>query len=332
MIERRPGHEGAPVPIDVSSHLLDGWDLVISIGQVVPHEVAGMANFTKNLMVGLGGDAMIGRSHLLGAQVGIESVIGESDNPVRRFIDTAFDQCLADRIDVLWLLTVMESTNDGVVQRGLFAGIGRSIESGGAAFRAAAELAADCAITTVDQPFERVVCRMDPAEFHTTWLANKAIYRCRRAMATGGELVILAPGVAGFGEDPEIDQLIRRHGYRGTRPTLDALAGDPRAAGQSRCGGPPHPGQLRGPIPRGVLHRPGRGRVDAGRSRGGRLRLASAGRRSWLTSAWTRARWRATTPTSTAAPFHYLDHPALGLWTVRRGAGSDVVVAVGGRG
>lgn len=41
--------------------------LIISVGQVVPHEVMGMANFNKNLFVGVGGVEAINLSHFIGA-------------------------------------------------------------------------------------------------------------------------------------------------------------------------------------------------------------------------------------------------------------------------
>ncbi len=69
-------------------------------------------------------------------------------------------------------------------------------------------------------PLRKVVVYLDPREFHSTWLGNKAIYRTRMAMATGGELIVLAPGVREFGEDGEIDRLIRKYGYHGTPATL----------------------------------------------------------------------------------------------------------------
>jgi hypothetical protein len=47
------------------------------------------------------------------------------------------------------------------------------------------------------------------------------------AMADGGELVILAPGLREFGEDHEIDRLIRKYGYRGTPATLAATRANP---------------------------------------------------------------------------------------------------------
>ena len=214
------------IPIAVDEELFDGWDLVVSIGQVVPHEVIGMANFTKNIVIGLGGAPTVHRSHFLGAVCDMETLMGRADGPVRHVIDAAFDRFVAPRVSVLWLLTVMEDTDAGVVQRGMFAGRGRSSESGGAAYRAATELAAASNVALLDQPMRRVVCFLDPAEFRTTWLGNKAIYRTRMAIADGGELLVLAPGVTHFGEDPAIDALIRTHGYRGTPATLASVQGD----------------------------------------------------------------------------------------------------------
>lgn len=224
------GRFAQAVPVVIARELLAGWDLVVSAGQVVPHEVIGMANFTKNLVIGLGGAPTIDRSHFLGAISDMEQVMGRPDSPVREVVDAAFDRFVAARVPVLWVLTVMEATRDGVVQRGLYVGAGSSSDTGGAAYRAAATLAATVNIDRVDEPFGRVACWLDPHEFRTTWLASKAIYRTRMAIADGGELIVLAPGVTRFGEDDTIDRLIRRHGYRGTAATLRALEIDPELA------------------------------------------------------------------------------------------------------
>jgi len=224
------GRFAQAVPVAIARELLAGWDLVVSAGQVVPHEVIGMANFTKNLVIGLGGAPTIDRSHFLGAISDMEQVMGRTDSPVREVVDAAFDRFVAARVPVLWVLTVMEATRQGVVQRGLYVGAGSSSDTGGAAYRAAAALAVTVNIDRVDEPFDRVACWLDPHEFRTTWLANKSIYRTRMAIADGGELIVLAPGVTRFGEDDTIDRLIRRHGYRGTDATLRAMEIDPELA------------------------------------------------------------------------------------------------------
>jgi carbohydrate kinase (thermoresistant glucokinase family) len=217
------------MPVEVDPVLLDGWDLVVSIGQVVPHEVTGIANFTKNIVIGLGGAATVQRSHFLGALAGMEQIMGRPANPVRDMIDAAFDRFIAPAVDVLFVLTVIQDTTDGIIPRGLYAGRGGSAYSGGAAFRNAADLAVACNVDVTEE-LSRVVCWLDPDEFRSTWLGNKAIYRTRMAIADGGELIVLAPGVRRFGESRGIDQLIRRHGYRGTEATLGAMQADPQLA------------------------------------------------------------------------------------------------------
>jgi nickel-dependent lactate racemase len=224
------GRLAVPIPIEVDRVLLDDWDLVVSAGQVGPHEVIGMANFTKNLVIGLGGAPTIHLSHFLGAVCDMETIMGRAHGPVRTVVDAGFDRFVAPRVSVLWLLTVIEDTAGGIVQRGLFAGRGRSDESGGAAYEAAAALSLQCNVNVLPEPLPRVSCWLNPEELTTTWVGNKAVYRTRMALADGGELIVLAPGIARFGEDPTLDALIRRHGYRGTPATLAALERDAELA------------------------------------------------------------------------------------------------------
>jgi carbohydrate kinase (thermoresistant glucokinase family) len=214
------------VVVEVASSLLEDWDVVVSLGQVAPHEVAGLAGYTKNLVVGLGGPSFIGASHLLSALVGIEAIMGEPANSVRDLIDTAFDRMLAPRLEVLFVLTVVEDAPQGETLRGVVSGWNGTGRSGAASFREAAALSRRRNITEVDEPWGRASCWLNAHEYRSTWLGNKAVYRTRRALATGAELIVLAPGVERFGEDPEIDRLIRRHGYIGRDAVLAAAADD----------------------------------------------------------------------------------------------------------
>lgn len=198
-----------------------GHDLILSIGQVVPHEVVGIANHTKNLFVGCGGKAGIDESHFIGACYGMERMMGRADTPVRRILNEALLR-FCGHLDIVFVLTVVAKarpgeTGDhaGLVTRGLYVG------SGVECFEQAAALSAEVNFEILDEEPKKVVVYLDPEEFHTTWLGNKAIYRTRMAIATGGELVILAPGLKGFGEDTGIDALIRTYGYRTTPEIMD---------------------------------------------------------------------------------------------------------------
>ena len=194
-----------------------GFDLILSIGQVVPHEVIGMANYNKNILVGTGGRESINRSHYLGAVYGMERIMGRAENPVRNVLNCASDRFLR-HLPIVYVLTVVGRTADGgLAVRGLF--IGDDAEC----FHRAAALSLKVNFEILDAPIRKAVVYLDPHEFHSTWLGNKAIYRTRMALADGAELIILAPGVKGFGEDAAIDALIRKYGYRGTPATLDAV-------------------------------------------------------------------------------------------------------------
>jgi nickel-dependent lactate racemase len=194
-----------------------GFDLVLSIGQVVPHEVIGMANYNKNILVGTGGREGINRSHYLGAVYGMERILGRADNPVRRVFNYASEQFLS-QMPIVYVLTVVGRRADGgLAVRGLF--IGDDAEC----FYQAAELSLKVNFEIVNEPIRKAVVYLDPNEFHSTWIGNKAVYRTRMALADGAELIILAPGVREFGEDQGIDALIRKYGYRGTPATLKAV-------------------------------------------------------------------------------------------------------------
>jgi nickel-dependent lactate racemase len=194
-----------------------GFDLILSIGQVVPHEVIGMANYTKNILVGTGGPEGINRSHYLGAVYGMERIMGRAENPVRSVLNYASDHFLR-HLPIVYVLTVVARRADGgLAVRGLF--IGDDTEC----FHLAAELSLKVNFEILDEPVNKAVVYLDPHEFHSTWLGNKAVYRTRMALADGADLIILAPGVKEFGEDKTIDALIRKYGYRGTPATLAAV-------------------------------------------------------------------------------------------------------------
>ena len=208
-------------PVQVNRLLVEGgFDLILSIGQVVPHEVVGMANHSKNIFVGTGGAEGIHKSHFLGAAYGMEKMMGHADTPVRRVLNYAAEK-IAPELPVVYVLTVVEAAADGTCPvRGLF--IGDDAEC----FEAAAALSRKVNVFELEAPLARAVVWLDPDAYHSTWLGNKAIYRTRMAMADEGELIVLAPGVETFGEDPEIDRLIRKHGYCGTPAVRTAMEQD----------------------------------------------------------------------------------------------------------
>ncbi len=205
-------------PAQVNRLLVEGgFDLILSIGQVVPHEVIGMANYNKNVFVGTGGSEGINKSHFLGAAYGMEKIMGRADTPVRRVLNYASDNFAQD-LPIVYVQTVVEATENGQKVRGIF------ISDGIDCFEQAAELSLKVNFQMLDEPLKKVVVYLEAEEFKSTWLGNKSVYRTRMAMADGGELIVIAPGLKEFGEDKEIDRLIRKYGYVGTERVLQLVA------------------------------------------------------------------------------------------------------------
>lgn len=207
MTEISEGLFNEDVTVSINHELTEGkYDAILSIGQVIPHEIAGMANYTKNIVVGCGGGEMINVSHFLGVFYGLERLLGVDHNPVRALFDYAQDNLLKD-IPFTFVQTVMAQIDGKDRYKGVFIGQGRK------PYEDAVALSHKVNFNTVERPIHKCVVWMDPNSYHSTWVTNKAIYRTQLAVAEGGEIVIIAPGVHMFGENDIADTIIRKYGY-----------------------------------------------------------------------------------------------------------------------
>ena len=213
------GSVSLPVDVSVNKVLFDDWDLIISVGQIVPHEVIGMANYTKNILVGIGGEDIIHKSHFIGAAYNMEKIMGKADTPVRKVLNLGFQKYLG-HLPIEFIHTVISSEEKTTVLRGVYCGHGDDV------FLEPCKLSQKYNINLLDKPLQKAVVYLDPAKFKTTWLGNKAIYRTRMAMADDGELIVLAPGLNEFGEDKQIDTLIRQYGYQSIDSLNDSIQTD----------------------------------------------------------------------------------------------------------
>ncbi len=203
------------IPVSINKTLIEEkWDIIINIGHVVPHEVLGFANHNKNYFIGLGGKEMICASHMAAACYGIENNLGNMVTPLRHCYNKAEAELLWQLPDV-YIQTVMKYDEQGnLVHSGFYCG--DDLDT----YIMAAKHSMTDNITVVP-PLKKVVAIMQGDEFFSTWVANKAIYRTRKAMDDGGELIIIAPGLKRFGEQDDVDQIIRRYGYVGTPKVME---------------------------------------------------------------------------------------------------------------
>jgi len=202
------------IPISINKHVLEEpWDIIINIGHVVPHEVLGFANHNKNYFIGLGGKETICASHMAAACYGIENNLGSLVTPLRHCYNKAESEYLEQLPDVYIQLVMAYNTENKLVHTGYYCG--NDVDT----YLMAAQQSMAQNITVVP-PLKKVVAIMQGDEFFSTWVANKAIYRTRKAMADGGELIIIAPGLKRFGEQDEVDKIIRTYGYVGTEKVM----------------------------------------------------------------------------------------------------------------
>lgn len=288
------------IEAQVSERLFGGYDLIISIGQVVPHEVAGMANHSKNIFVGAGGIQMIHKTHFLGAVCGMERALGNDHAPVRRVFDWAAERFL--KLPVVYVMTVIRPEGGRDSMSGLYIGDRRD------AFEAAVERSRKDNITWLDKPLKTCVCHMEPREFRSLWLSNKAVYRTRMAMADGGRLIVLAPAVDKFGEDPAMDKLLRKYGYRGTEFVLEAVRENADLGANLSAAA--H-----------LIHGSSEGRFEiyyaAPRFSGQEIEAAGY---NWLPYEETARKYGGLTDgynTVDGEEVYYISNPAMGLWRVK---------------
>ena len=295
-----------PVSVEVNRRVMDeSYDLIVSPGQVVPHEVIGMSNHAKNLFVGVGGSDMINKSHMIGAVYGMERMMGRDHTPVRKLFDYGMEHFLKDR-PILFALTVTTAPGGEIRTHGLFLGEGREC------LTRAVKLAQEKNIDFVPRGLKKCVVYLDPSEFKSTWLGNKAVYRTRMAMADGGELIVLAPGVERFGEDPECDRLIRKYGYRGRLHTLEEFRKPENADLRENMGAAAH-----------LIHGSSDGRftVTYAVKNISRAEIESVGFQSAdydkLASVYDPGKLEYGYNTVNGEEIYFIPNPALGLWIDR---------------
>ncbi len=204
------------IPVDLNTMTVtEPWDLIINIGHVVPHEVLGFANHNKNYFIGLGGKDTICASHIAAGCYGIENNLGNLITPLRACYNWAEKEFLGNLPHVYLQVTMQRDAENKLVHSGVY--VGDDLET----YLMAAKRSRSQNITIFDKPIKKIVAVMQADEFRATWVANKAVYRTRMAMADGGELLIIAPGVERFGEQKDVDVLIRKYGYCGSPKVLE---------------------------------------------------------------------------------------------------------------
>lgn len=168
------------VPICINRRVL-GYDIVLVVGPVFPHEVVGFSGGNKYLFPGIAGPEVLNFFHWLGALITNVRINGTKQTPVRAVVDRA-----AAAVPAAKLCFAMVTTKKGV--QGLY--FGDTVE----AWSAAADLASQVHIVYREHPYKRIL-GLAPAMYDDIWTAGKVMYKLEPVLADGGELIIHAPHI-----------------------------------------------------------------------------------------------------------------------------------------
>ncbi|MFC1840197.1 lactate racemase domain-containing protein [Thermodesulfobacteriota bacterium] len=182
------------VDVSINRHVFD-YDLILILGPVFPHEVAGFSGGDKYLFPGVSGGDFLHFTHWLGAVVTNWGTIGIQNTPVREAITRAAGLVSVPRLCVSMVV------KPGMELAGLY--VGETAES----WAAAAELSAQIHILYKDNPFNTVLGTASPM-YEEIWVAGKVMYKLEPVVADGGTLIIYGKHINRV-SDTWGDQIIR---------------------------------------------------------------------------------------------------------------------------
>lgn len=167
------------VPVTINSRIA-GYDVLLVMGPVFPHEVVGFSGGNKYFFPGIAGAEILNFFHWLGALITNAEIIGVKDTPVRRVVDRAAQLIPVERCCLAFVVSPKAEIH------GLFYGTPESAWSG------AADLSERVHIARVARPFRQVLSCAPPM-YDELWVAGKCMYKLEPVVADGGELIIYAP-------------------------------------------------------------------------------------------------------------------------------------------
>ncbi len=170
-----------PVAVEINRLIFD-YDLLLLLGPVFPHEVAGFSGGNKYLFPGISGGSFLHFTHWLGAVITCWQTIGRKDTPVRRLLDRA-----AGLVPVPRLGISLAVGRDGALA-GLFGGTPEQ------AWSRAADLAERLHVVHTGRTYHTVL-GLAPAMYDELWVGGKVMYKLEQVVAEGGRLIICAPHI-----------------------------------------------------------------------------------------------------------------------------------------
>jgi nickel-dependent lactate racemase len=196
------GETEGGTPIFVN-RLVNEVDLIIGVGQIVPHRVTGFSGGGNIIQPGICGEETTGKTHWLGAQFKGREILGKIENPVKDEIEK-----IARKAGLKWIFNAIQD------------GTGKLIDAvagdPGLAYRKGAARSLQVYQAALPQDADIVVADSDPYDADL-WVASKGIYASELAVKQGGVVILVSPCPEGVSPShPEVLEL----GYQ-TFETVD---------------------------------------------------------------------------------------------------------------
>jgi nickel-dependent lactate racemase len=190
------GRTPSGIPVLVNRLAVEA-DLLIGLGHVVPHRVAGYSGGGKIVQPGVCGGETTGRTHWLSSLTRFDRIFGKRDNPVRKEIDA-----IARRVGLDFIVNTVQNGDGDLV--GVFAG---DLEM---AHRRACALAEKVCAAPIPEHADIVVVEAYPADADV-WQAVKALFPAALVVKPGGVIILVSPCREGVSDQhPELLEI----GYR----------------------------------------------------------------------------------------------------------------------
>jgi lactate racemase len=187
--------DGTPIRVN---RLLGESDLVMGIGQIVPHRVMGYTGGATIVQPGVSGGAVTGYTHWMSALYAGGEIMGIADNPVRLQVEQ-----IARKAGLGFIVNVVMDGRERV----LHVVAGDPV----AAHRRGAEHSRAVYGAPQPAPADIVIAESYPADYDL-WQAAKGVYAAELAVREGGVVILVTPCPQGVSkEHPEVEQL----GYHG---------------------------------------------------------------------------------------------------------------------
>jgi len=159
-------------------------DLVIGIGHIVPHRIAGFSGGGKIIQPGVCGEITTGQTHWMSAFYTGKEILGRADNPVRKEIEA-----VSKKVGLDFIVNVVQD------RKGLLVGVfaGDHIK----AHRRGCEIAKEVYGVEIPELADIVIADSYPADVEL-WQATKAIHNAELALKKNGVIILNSPCTEGI--------------------------------------------------------------------------------------------------------------------------------------